>query len=461
MTAAGLTAKFAAALHAWPADEPEVLAACRRLFTDGIAVAVAGAGEPGPTLMAEAAREEQSKPAASVIGHGFATRPTAAARINGMAMHVLDFEPMWSPPNHALSPTVPALLALAEQREGEGAPPQGAAVLRALAKGVEAQGRLRRASNQLEPSQLSLHPPGVVGPIATAIACSDLLGLDQERMIAAIGVAASRSAGLLANVGSMTKALHCGDAAASGLSAAILAARGFTADPDALSGPRGYAYAYYGDAFDPSWLEAPVQTPRILDPGPAWKLFPSQYATHFVITAALDVHDVLPAGSIIRTVEITTPVMAYIDRPSPRTGLDGKFSLQYCVTAALLDGRVDIASFTDKRRFAPDADALLRRTTLRQTEEISGRFDEMHVDVAVTLADGTRVVKRCDAPLASWSRPVPQSRLEEKWRAILSPDRLGPAAGEIWTMLESDPSQLRIRPLMQLLVGVPLHGAHR
>ena len=455
MTDPGLTARFAAALHDWLAEEPEVTEACRRLLIDGIAVAVAGAGEPGPSLMADAARGEGSRPVSSVIGHGFATSPAAAARVNGIAMHVLDFEPMWNPPNHALSPTLPAILALAEVREGEGAPPQGAGVLRALAKGVEAQGRLRRASNQLEPKELTLHPPGVVGPIASAVACTDLLGLDHGRLVAAIGIACSRAAGLLANVGSMTKALHCGDAAASGLGAALLAARGFTADLDPLAGPRGYAQAYFGAGFDPSWLVAPVKTPRVLDPGPAWKLFPSQYATHFVITAALDARARIADPRAIRSIAITTPVMAYIDRPSPKSGLDGKFSLQYCVAAALLDGRVDVASFTDTRLRAPDAQALLQRTTLRQLPEISGRFDEMHVDVAVDLADGTTVSERCSAPLGSWSRPVPPERLEEKWRGILNREALGDAADEVWDRLHEKPERIGVRALMQLLGREP------
>ena len=421
-----LTRAFVDLLSAWQPNDPALSDQCRLLLLDGLAVAIAGADETGPRLMAEQARSECPDGPATVIGRGFSTSVAHAARINGMAMHVLDFEPMWNPPNHALSPLLPALLALAEKREREGAGPQGRALLRAIAKGIEAQGRLRLASGQLEPATLSLHPPGTVGPLAAALACGDLLGLDGERLATAVGIAGSRTGGLLANVGSMTKALHCGDAAANGAQAAMLAAAGFSADADALNGARGWGASLFGAMFDPSHLLAPIGSGRALNPGPAWKLFPSQFATHFAITAALAAREAIgsdPASKIAR-VELRTPVMPYIDRPSPRSGLDGKFSWQYTAAVALLDGKVGPASFKDERRFRDDVVALLDRTTLVSDSTISGRFDRLHVDIAVELNDGTIVKQRCDAPLGSWSRPVPGARLIEKFRALTT-DALG------------------------------------
>ena len=248
--AVSLTRSFTDLLSAWAADDRALLEQCRLLLLDGLAVAVAGAAERGPSLVAAQARSETSDGPSTVIGQGFSTNVANAARVNGMAMHVLDFEPMWNPPNHALSPLLPALLALAEKREQQGAVPQGKALLRAIAKGVEAQGRLRLASGQIEPAKLSMHPPGSVGPLAAALACGDLLGLTGERLAAAVGIAASRCGGLLANVGSMTKALHCGDAAANGVEAAMLAFAGFTANPDALGGARGWGVSLFGPGFD-------------------------------------------------------------------------------------------------------------------------------------------------------------------------------------------------------------------
>ena len=414
-----LTSTFVEVLRTWPATDPSVADACRTLMIDGLAVAAAGAHEPGPALVAQLSRAMGAREISTVIGHGFSTFPALAARVNGLSMHVLDFEPMWNPPNHALSPILPAVLALAESLEHDGAPPQGAAALRALARGIEAQGRLRLASKQFEPKEITLHPPGLVGPIAAAAACASLLALNHEKWVAALGIAASRAGGLMANVGSMTKALHCGDAAFHGLEAALLARDGFTADRDALGGERGFGSAYFGTGFDETALTAPLKVPRIIDPGPSWKLFPSQYATHFAITAALDCAAQLNRADHIEAIRIVTPVMSYVDRPFPRNGLDGKFSFQYCVTVALLDGRVDIDSFADARRFAPDAERLLAVTRIEQDPAIPGRFDQMHVDVEVVLGGGRRISRHCSAPEGNWKRPVAPERIEQKARSLL------------------------------------------
>jgi aconitate decarboxylase len=338
-------------------------------------------------------------------------------------MHVLDFEPMWNPPNHALSPLLPALLAVAQWREANGCGMQGKALLRALAKGVEAQGRLRLASGQIEPSKLTMHPPGAVGPLASALACAELMALPLEQALAAVSMAASRCGSVLANVGTMTKALHCGDAAANGAEAALLAAEGFTANVDAIGSPRGWGPALFGATFEPHHLTAALETARALQPGPAWKLFPSQFATHFVITAALELRANHPAVNWVEQVEhieLRTPVMHYIDRPKPETGLDGKFSWQYTTAVALLDGQVEPKSFTQGRRFSADVVRLLQQISLKGDSTISGRLDQMHVELRVVLRDGRELTQRCDAPLGSWTRPVGPEKIREKARGLIT-----------------------------------------
>lgn len=447
-----MTVNFVSLLRAWHPEGDALLSAARLFLVDGLAVAFAGANQPGPRLVGELAHLQDCRGIATVVGQGFATSLSQAAQINGMSMHVLDYEPMWNPPNHALSTILPGLLALAEHRETQGDGPQGDRLLCSLLKGIEAQGRLRLSSGQIEPRELTLHPPGVVGPLASAIACGDFLGLTEEQQVAAVGIAASRAAGILANVGSMTKALHCGDASRSGLEAALLAKKGFTADPDALAGPRGFAQAYFGDRFDVNHLNAPLTVPRALSPGPAWKLFPSQYATHFAITAALDCRQQIQDPTAITRVDILTPIMPYIDRPTPNSGLDGKFSLQYCVVVGLLDNRVNLASFTDIRRYSSDVESLLRHTYLVQTPEISGRFDAMHVDVTVTLQDGRQIIQRCAAPLGCWSRPVAPEAILEKAHDLIDPHTSPECAESFWKELQKPHAQLQIATLMRCLI---------
>lgn len=418
-----LTSRFVSLLLTWSATDPELERQCRLLLLDGLAVAIAGAHEPGPSILAKLAQRDVPSGPASVIGKGFSTGVVQAARINGAAMHVLDFEPMWNPPNHALSPLLPALLAVSQWREASGYGRQGKALLRAVAIGIEAQGRLRLASGQIEPGKLTMHPPGAVGPLAAAMACADLMALSPEQSLAAVSMAASRCGSVLANVGTMTKALHCGDAAANGAEAAMLAAEGFTANIDAIGSPRGWGPALFGATFEPQHLTRALETSRALQPGPAWKLFPSQFATHFVITAALELRANNPAvkwGEQVERIELRTPIMHYIDRPKPETDLDGKFSWQYTTAVALLDAQVEPKSFTQERRFSADIVSLLEKIKLKSDATISGRLDQMHVELKVVLRDGRELMQRCDAPLGSWARPVGPEKIREKARGLMT-----------------------------------------
>lgn len=388
--------------------------ATRRIFLDGIAVAVAGAREEAPrrTFQVQSALAAPGK--ATVIGFGAQLTPVAAACVNGASTHVLDFEPMWSPPNHAVSTTLPAVLALAQDRGAD-----GKAIATAFLKGVEMQGRLRVASGMYEPRHFTFHPPGFVGPLGAATAAAHLLGLAPRELAYALGIAGSRAGTLLANAGSMTKCLHCGMAAADGLEAALLAAQGVTAHADIIDAPAGYAAAFMPD-LDAKLLLSYGAPWRVLDPGFVIKRFPSQYGTHFAISAALELSPQIEGGDQIERVDITTPVMPYVDRPQPKDGLDGKFSFQYTACAALLDGEVVIDTFSDERRFREDIVALLERTQVRQDEAIPGALERMHVDVAVTLADGRVLNARCDGPKGSiQGPPLGEDEHMEKIRACL------------------------------------------
>src|SRR5262249_25912712 len=218
----------------------EAIAKARQLVLDGIAVAVAGARiEQAPRIIADHLREQGSKPACVALGFGFRLAPVPAALLNAAAMHVLDFEPMWTPATHALSPTLAPVLALAESIGAE-----GREVLTALTKGIEIQGWIRQASGHVESRDLKFHPPGMVGPVGAAVACAHLLRLDAGGLANAIGIATSRCGSLTSNTGTMTKSTHCGYAASLGLESALLAARGFTGDRAAFDGPHGYVEAF-------------------------------------------------------------------------------------------------------------------------------------------------------------------------------------------------------------------------
>jgi 2-methylcitrate dehydratase PrpD len=388
------------------------ITAVKRVIADGVAVAIAGTREEPPSILARHAREAGGTAQATVWGFGFRTAPAQAAWVNAASMHVLDFEPMSNPPTHAVSPTVPAAFALAEAR-GAG----GRDLVAACAKGFEMQGRVLLAADPARGS-LPFHTPGIIGVMGSAVASAHLLRLGARQLVHALGMAASRASGLPANSGSMVKCTHCGNVAAAGLEAAMLAARGFTAHPGILDAPHGYVETFF-ESFDYDKLLQYGRPWRFVDPGMAIKFYPSKYPTHFAIAAALQARATVGDPARIRAVRIVTPEILDANRPSPRGGLEGKFSFQYTAAAALLDGEVGFRSFTDARRFRPDMVALLEKTGVVYDKSLSQDTRRMEVTVEVVLDDGRRHSATCRRAPGGWGAPIDEAQHRAKLRDCL------------------------------------------
>ncbi len=401
----------------------------KRLVADGIAVAMAGTREEPPAIVAGYTRDLRAAPVSTVWGFGFRTTPYHAAYANAVSMHVLDFEPMSNPPTHAVSPTVPPALALAEAHHVD-----GREIIAACAKGFEMQGRVLLAGNP-ERGSFPFHTPGVVGLMGSAVAASHILHLDPAQLANALGIAASRCSGLPANTGSMVKCTHCGNAAAAGLEAALLAARGFAAHPNILEAPHGYVSTFFPAHFDYDALFKYGEPFRCVDPGMALKFYPSKYPTHFAITAALEIRAEIPDPAAIRKIRITTPEILDANRPQPRVGLEGKFSFQYTLAAALLDGKVGIDSFTDERRFRADLVRLLEITEVVYDKSIPKDTRRMHIELEITLADGTRRTRICHKPPGTWGIPVNSEQHRAKLRDCLGARLPEPKLGQTLDLL--------------------------
>jgi len=339
---------------------PQAVEAAKAAIIDGVGVMLAGSTyHPLATLMANYVRDMGGTPRCSVVGWGFKTNAPFAAFANGVFGHCLDFEIQGFPPTHGTSACLPAALAL-----GEEAGRSGKDLIAAYVLGWEVQGRLRAGGTGLSGG---FHPPGVVGPLGGAAAASKMLALTADQTRMALGISASRAGGLTANTGTMMKSTHPGNAARMGAEAALLARVGYTSHPDILEAPAGYASALFSRGIDWDIVTGRLGTefvPRITDPGFDIKRFPAQIFMQWLTEAALDLrekHGVRPEDVAQLTVESPSEDAG---RPDPTSGLDGKFSAQYCAAAALLDGRVNIETFTDARRFAPDMVAMLPKVRL-------------------------------------------------------------------------------------------------
>jgi aconitate decarboxylase len=294
----------------------------------------------------------------------------------------------------------------------------GRDVVAACAKGFEMQGRVLLASSH-DRGALPFHTPGVIGVMGSTVAAAHLLKLDASQLAHALGIATSRCAGLSANSGSMVKCTHPGNVAAAGLDAALLSKRGFTAHPAIFEAAHGYVDTFFPKHFDYDALLAFGKPLRFVDPGMAIKFFPSKYPTHFGIAAGLKLRERIRDPEAIERVHIDIPEITDADRPQPRSGLEGKFSFQYTVAAALLDGAVGVETFTDERRFREDMVRLLAKIELTRDPSRPRDTRSMHVAVRITLRDGGQHTERCDRPPGSWGMPVDAAMHRAKLRSCL------------------------------------------
>ena len=372
-----------------------VVEAAKIAILDGVANMVADSVQELADIIGRYVRDSGGAPQSSVIGWGYKTNPPAAAFANGVFGRCLDYEIQGFPPTHGTSSCLPAALALAEQHQAS-----GKKIISAYVLGWEIQGRLRAASAPA--TAPGYHPPGLVGPLGGAAAAAKTLGLDGQQTLMALGIAASRTGGLTANTGTMVKSTHPGNAARMGAEAAILAGIGYTASDEALESPVGYAAALFGGNFN--WDVATGglgDSWRLTAPGFDIKRFPAQVYMQNVIEAALKLREEhgLSAESI-EQVTIHRQGRGH-SGPIPRSGLDGKFSVEYCAAAAILDGQVGIDTFTDIRRFAADMEDMLGRIQVEPDGPESGA-----TLAAALLKNGSTVSAECIAFRGSAKNPM-------------------------------------------------------
>jgi 2-methylcitrate dehydratase PrpD len=419
-------ARFATGLR-YEALSAEVVEAARRAILDTLAAALAGSIEPATRIVLETAKLLGGACQASVIGSDERLSVTQAALVNGVAAHALDYDDVnYSLRGHPSAPVLPAVLALAEHTDAS-----GAEALTAFVAGFEIECKLGRSQGASHYGR-GWHATSTHGVIGAAAASAMLLGLSTEQTVMALGVAGSLAAGSRQNFGTMTKPLHPGRAAEAGVMAALLAQRGFTADAQMLEAPLGFVrlFSPAGDEQPQRALENLGQPFDIVSPGVAVKKYPCCYNTHRALdaTLALRAEHSLTA-EIVERIEVRLPVSAAqpLIHTRPSTGLEGKFSMQYCLAAAIADGAPRLAAFDDAAVQRPALQSFLRRVemiTLPPEDNITAG----HAEVSVFLSDGRVLQRRVDEPRGSGSDPLSWAELVEKFRdcaATVLPDEAG------------------------------------
>jgi 2-methylcitrate dehydratase PrpD len=255
----------------------------------------------------------------------------------------------------------------------------------------------------------------MVGPLGGAASSAKVLGLDSHQTLMALGIAASRTGGLTANTGTMVKSTHPGNAARMGAEAAILAQMGYTSSEVVLEAPNGYAAALFQGQLDWDVLTRGLgESYRLVNPGFDIKRFPAQVYMQNPIEAVLNLRQRNALEpDMVEQLTIYRQGRGH-SGPVPQSGLDGKFSVEYCAAVALLDGRVVIDSFTDQRRFSADMEAMLPKSHEEPAEHKPGV-----VTVTAQLKDGRTVSDECSSFTGSAANPMSrEERMAKVWDCV-------------------------------------------
>lgn len=377
---------------------------------DAIANALAGrVTEPGRKLTDWAAAEPRDSG-----GRAF---------VLGALTHILEVDDLHrASVVHPGCVVVPAALAIGNRLEVS-----GHAFLDAVLWGFEVACRVGMA---VGPSHYRIwHNTATCGPYGAAAAGARLLGLDPEGFVNALGNAGSQSSGLwqFLETGAMTKHLHAGHAAAAGVLAADLAARGFTGPPHILEGDKGFFAATCPDG-DAGALLARPDGPWMLAET-SIKPWPSCRHTHPAIDAALELAPALagtdPAAIADITVAAYPAALDVCDRPAPDTPYEAKFSLQHCTAVALATGHVDFDSFEAPARaaLAPWRAKVRLHAGNRETAAYPNAWGST---LTITLSDGTHLTAAREHALGDPENPLDRAAMEDKARMLLARAGLGP-----------------------------------
>jgi len=427
--------------------------AARRAILDTLGVMLAGTREDTAGRARALIEHRRGNDEATVAGTALRASMEDAALVNGVAAHALDYDDVQaSLSGHPSVPVLPAALAIAERGQAS-----GAALLTAFVVGVEIECKLGRAVNPAH-YEVGWHATSTLGTFGAAAAAGNLLGLGPEAMARALAIAASMSSGIKANFGTDCKPWHGGHAARCGLEAAQLAAAGFTGNPYVLEHGDGFG-STHGAGMKPDWelTVAGLGDPHeVANPGIGVKRFPACASTHQALDAVLDLiaeHAIDPAsvGSVECGVSYMAPHQLIYDHA--QTGLQGKFSMQYCVSVALLDRTVGLAQFADERVRRADVQALMPKVRMfvhpEQTtrESLPNKFSE----VTIKLTDGRTLVRRVDQAKGQPRNPLTEAQLEVKFRdaagRVLPADRVEKLLGAVQKL----EAAADVRPIARLM----------
>jgi len=317
----------------------------KELFVDALGAAMLGSSMPVTKKLAEYyGRKKSIKGEATAIGCSLLTSVEDATLINGTSLHSTELEavPMRGEQQPAF--TAFAALAMAEMLGLSGKD-----ILEAFILGFEVHGRLSANAHGI-PAKGGWGC--VTGTLGAAASAGKMLKLNTEQMRMALGFASSQAGGLIEHVGTMAHFAELGIAIGHGVRSALWVKEGLTAMLDVIENRKGFCRFYAGEGgYDLEEMTRGLGSGSfyITDPGVSIKKYPCCFRTHRAVDATLEIlqeNNVSYEGVAEIQVDENLYDRSLLKYSEPTSGGEGRFSMEHCLAAALVDRRIDESTFS-------------------------------------------------------------------------------------------------------------------
>jgi 2-methylcitrate dehydratase PrpD len=428
----------------------QTLANAKIHILDTLGAALAGVSTETATITLDYCKRVGHSEEAAIWGTRLRSSAPMAAFVNGLLGHAIDFDD-WDAFIHAGHPScmvVGAALSL-----GEVIGSSGKDLLKAYVLGIEVLTKI--AANAPNVQDRGFHATPVWGSIGAAIACASLLRLDPVKIKAALGVSASAIGGIHRQQGSMVKPFHAANAARNGVESGLLAEKGFTADGAILEAPRGFCDTFFGPetcSYD-KMIDA-IGKPYFLEsPGLGLKLHPCSAPQFLAADAALHLkreHKIDFAD--VTKVEVSIPSLRYQRHyhPEVKTGLRGKFAINYVVALAFLEGKLEIDTFTDAKANDPQVQDALSKVKVIVDDTIPEPGP--YCPVTVLLKDGRRFTYTAKIAKGHPDNPMTDEEVLAKFRSNAKSVLSETKSDELIAAVQNFETLGNVRQLVKLLV---------
>jgi 2-methylcitrate dehydratase PrpD len=392
--------------------QKEIIEHIKYCILDWLGVAFAGSSEPSSKIIVQYIKELGGKKESTIIEEDFKTSSINAALANGIIGHSAELDDIYEEAIiHPGAPVIPAALAVAEREKSSGKD-----LITGVALGYETEIRIGRA---IMPSHYDYwHPTGTCGTFGATAAVGSLIKLDESRMSHALSIASTEAAGLIESFGTMCKPFNAGRAARDGVVAAYLAQKGFTGSKKMLEAKNGYLNA----------TSSRNNLDKITENlGESYELLRTVFKRHACcghIHGAID--DIMGKKRLgikdINEIQVGTyPIAAELvgKNYEPKTPAEAKFSLPYCVAAAIIHGKVSLREFSNVNLISPEIHEIIRRVKVyNEPKYVNAQLGS--AKVVIRTMKGEKLTKSVDVPKGHPNNPLTKHELEDKFTSLSS-----------------------------------------